>query len=184
MKRILAAAIMVLVICLGFNAYSQVAQIKISFDDNGNEWFTTCPADLGVSTLTVWTSNFDMWMSAIEYKIVFDPVVTFMEDIMIADALQIGSSPTGISIAYPTPGRAWDLFPVQRVLVMWNSTDCSLHSDSPITIVPHPSSGKIQAIRWPDLHIVEADGGTSYICPTLTPTEETTWGSVKSLYKR
>jgi hypothetical protein len=183
MKRILTVVLAMLILSVGLNASAFIAELKVSFDVQGDTWWVDCPTTLTLDTLTVWTSDLGMYTSAIEYKIEYDPVVTFIKDLMIGDALPIGSSDTGITIAYPSPGDAWDPFPVQRVVVMWNSTDCEAHRDSPITIVPHPDTGKIQIVRWPDLYIMEAQGGTSYICPTLTPTQATTWGAVKTLYE-
>jgi hypothetical protein len=183
MKKFLTAIIVLLVISLGTNASAQTPEVKVSFDLQGSEWWTNCPTDLTLDTLTVWSSNMGIWMSAIEYAIEFSPVVTFLEDLPIGDALILGNSQDGISIAYPTPGDAWDWFPTQRIVVSWNSVTCDLNPDSPITIIPHPKTGKIQAVSWHNLALIEATGGTSFICPTLTPTRETTWGNVKSLYK-
>jgi len=183
MKRVLLVVLAILVLSVGLNASAFKPEVRVSFDVQGDIWWVDCPSALTLDTLTVWTSDMGLYLAAIEYKIEYDPVVTFIEDLMIGDALPLGASETGITIAYPTPGDAWEAFPVQRVVVMWNSTDCTAHRDSPITIVPHPNTGKIQAVRWPDLFVMEAQGGTSYICPTLTPVTNATWGIVKTLYE-
>lgn len=183
MKKFLVAVITVAVVAFAVNVSAYVAEIKLSFDDQGNRWSTDLPSDMVLDTLTVWTSGMGMYLAAIDYKIEYDPVVTFIGDLMVGDALPIGSSPTGISIAFPSPGDAHVMFAVQRVVVMWNGTDCALYRDSPINIVPYPGKDRIEAVRWPDLWIVEAQGVTSYICPTGTPTQNATWGVVKTLYQ-
>jgi hypothetical protein len=92
----------------------------------------------------------------------------------------IGSSVAGISISYSIPGDAFGPFRTQQVLVNW---DCSYCPNNYITVLPHPASGLIQALDWPDLVQVLGIGMISTGCPLGVPTQETTWGSVKSLYK-
>ena len=183
MKKHVAAVLVLATLVFALNANAFVPQIKLSFDDQGERWWTNLPSDLVLDTLTVWTSGMGMYLAAIDYKIEYDPVLTFIEDLMVGDALAIGTSVNGIAISYPTPGNAHDMFAVQRVVVMWNGTDCALHRDSPINIVPYPGKDRIEAIRWPDLWITEAQGVTSLVCPTSSPTQATTWGMVKTLYQ-
>jgi hypothetical protein len=61
--------------------------------------------------------------------------------------------------------------------------NCSeANQNAPVVVVPYPDSGKIRALRYPDLFEVQAVGMKSLICATI-PNEDTTWGKVKALYE-
>jgi hypothetical protein len=66
--------------------------------------------------------------------------------------------------------------------VYWLCTDCQHCTDNEITVIPHPVSGKIRAVNWYNMAVVEGIGMTSIICPSARATQVTTWGAVKSLY--
>jgi hypothetical protein len=81
----------------------------------------------------------------------------------------------------PAPLNAYETVVLQRVRFLWW---CSAGQSQAIAIVvvPHPETGKIRAISWPDSEEVEAVGMTAIVCP-LNPVENSTWGHIKALYK-
>ena len=137
---------------------------------------------MGTAQISVFAVNFNMWMAAIEYSIDYSPALIFLGDILDPSALAIGNSPTGIAISYPIPGNAWGPFRTQEASVLWNCDNCSGWENTRVVVYPHPSSGKLRAISWPDLVSVDGIGMTSYICQEPVPVKESTWGNVKSLY--
>ncbi len=156
--------------------------VRVYFDENFQHDFLDCPGQI-IDTLYVVAENFNTYLSAIEYQISYPTALSFLGDIIpeYPAALSIGSSPYGISIAYTIPLDAFGPALVQRVLVFWNCTNCEVCREI-IEVQPHPASGRIQAVRWPDPTTFEADALRAVICPCVG-TKQTTWGNVKSLYK-
>jgi hypothetical protein len=120
-----------------------------------------------------------MWMSAIEYKIVYPPEIAFIGD--NTGGLDIGSSPIGIATAWTFPLNAFTTVLINQVSIIYMCQLCVGISEVAIDVVPNPDSGQLRAIRWPSDEFVTAVGQRSLICTTV-PAEETTWGSIKALY--
>jgi hypothetical protein len=128
--------------------------------------------------------NFNMAMSSIEYSVELDPAfLGFLGDIIDIGVAE-GWSPSGVRISYDPPLDAAGTVVVEGVFVIWvwSQGGCP-NVNIPVRVLPHPSSGKIQAVRWPDLTAVEAVGRSATICPEASiPVEDTTWGTIKGLY--
>jgi len=188
MKKILVVVCAV-AFCLGAaSADAQVPYVQVYFDSLHTESvLEECPTD-PQGTLYVVAHNWGIWMSGIEYQINYPPEMTFLGDFIDEDRqLSIGSSPTGISIAWKNaPGAAFVSLRLQTVSVWYTCDGCQVQNIT-VTVVKHPVSDPTQpnhmvrAVDWPD----EADhwgvGMASVICPTV-PVEETTWGGIKAQY--
>ena len=180
MKKVLTTVFAVALMAFAMSASAQTPNIQVYFDENGSQTATDCPAGGGFDQLTVIANNWNMFMSAVEYRIDYGPSFVFFGDI-VDSPLVIGNSPAGISISWPLPQNAFDPFVVQRASVQWNCSDCAA-TNVPVQVLPNPASGKVQATRWPDNVLFEGVGLTSLVCATV-PVAETTWGKVKSLYQ-
>lgn len=189
MKKILAVAFVIAIVSAGAVS-AQTPFVQVYFDyGSGADPTGVCPsAPIGtvIDEVTVIAHNFNMWMTAIEYQIDYGPVLSFLADNVDPSALVIGSSPAGISIAWPIPQNAFGAFVTQTATVVWMCDDCGLWPDTPFPqVLGHPfySTGYIvEATRWPDVVIITGIGMASTICPVIIPVEDTTWGQLKSLY--
>lgn len=164
------------------NANAQVPYVQVSFDDYGAVYAKDCPLVVTEDTLSVFAFNFDMFMSKIQYKILFGPALSFCGDVFDERVSVVGNSEWGIEITFLDIADAHAPFRVQQICVIWFCTDCAEYLDTQIVVRPHPNSGQLSAVRWPDLAVIDAVGMTSVTCPGTLPAEATTWGQVKSLY--
>jgi hypothetical protein len=179
---ILAALVLLTLGATWVNA-QPIPNVQVYFtsewDAYGKTAIEECPGFV-IGTLYVVASNFNMWMSAVEYQVEYPPEVTWLAD--NTGGIDIGSSPAGIATSWPLPQNAFVPCSVNDVTVLYNCEGCP-REDIPILVVPNPGaiSGNVQAVRWPDGALIPAIGMLSYICPTV-PAEETSWGQIKALY--
>ncbi len=184
MKTFAIVLVAVAVLSAGTLANAQTPTVQIYFDQDLTRQSEDCPAAPPGSvfdTMYVVADNFNAWITAIEYQITYPSSVIFLGDVVGPDFLKLGSSPSGISIAYPVPQNAFDPFVAQMVLFQWNCSSCVTTND-PVDVGPHPNSGKSQVVEWQTNNLIEGVGMRSLICATV-PVQETTWGKVKSLYR-
>ncbi len=171
---------------------AQVPSIGIYWDEAlQRRSMESCPAALYgtvVDTLYVVADGFDMAMASIEYRVDLSPYLGFLGDNVPVGVAE-GFSIDGIRITFPTPVGTTPQMLIQKIFFRYMCQGCVAAKtglallDVPITVLPHPQSGKIQAIRWPDMVAVEAVGLISILCPHIgTPTERTTWGNIKALF--
>ena len=175
--------IIVLVFSVVPEAAAQTPIVKIYFDAEFNADYAFCPdAPSGtvVDTMYVVALNFDMWINAVEYQILFPPSMMFLADWVDNSALTIASSPAGIWIAWTVPQSAFEPFLLQKVIFIWRCSDCEGINET-VSLVEFPYSGMVRAIRWPDNETVLGVGSTAGIC--FAPPRETTWGQIKALYE-
>ena len=172
------------------SAFAQ-PNIQIYFDDGLTLGSANCPnAPIGtvMDTLYVVANNFDAWISAVEFQVFYPPQLFFVAD-NLDTPLSIGSSPTGISIAWATPKSCFGSTVLAQVLVIWQCNDCVSivggvpNPDAPIDIGPNPGQNltAARAVEWPNQTTFDIVGMRSLICATV-PVEETTWGQIKALY--
>ena len=174
---------------------AQVPSIGIYWDEAlQRRSMESCPWALPgtvVDTLYVVVDGFDMAMASIEYRVDLSPYLEFLGDNVPVGVAE-GFSIDGIRITFPTPVGTTPQLLIQKIFFFYMCEGCvpartgrpgRTLLDEPITVLPHPQSGKIQAIRWPDMTAVEAEGLISILCPHIgTPTERTTWGNIKGLF--
>lgn len=187
MRKVLVVFSALVILALGTSIVSAqpIPNIQVYFT---SEWGThgitaieECPGVGVLDTIYVVASNFNMWMSAAEYKVEYPPEVVWIAD--NTGGIDIGSSPVGIATTWPLPQNAFVPFAVNKVYVIYDCVGCP-RTDIPILVVPNPAaiSGQVQAVRWPDNALIFGIGMISLICPTV-PVEETTWGNIKALYE-
>jgi hypothetical protein len=184
MRKVLFVFSALLIISLGTSIVSaQTPNVQVFFDEYfGQTHLDQCPPDAPMTKIDsfyVVASNFNMWVSAIEYGIVYPPQIMFIGD--YSGGLDIGNSMAGIASSWPFPINGYNPVLVNKVTFMYNCQLCFEGMNIPIIVIPHPLTGFVRAVRWPDNGLVNGVGMTSLICPTV-PAEETTWGNIKALY--
>jgi hypothetical protein len=192
MRKVLVVFSALLILVLGtsiVSAGAPVPNVQVYFSDPvwgspDKASLDQCPPDppgTVLDSLYVVAQNFDMWMSAIEYQVIYPPQIMWLSD-NTGTGINIGSSPTGIATAWPLPQNAFVSFAANKVFFVYMCQLCYEGNNVPIIVVPHPVSGFLRAVRWPDNAVINGIGMTSLICPTI-PVEETTWGNIKALYE-
>jgi hypothetical protein len=186
MKKTLVVVVALAIGLFATVSSAQTPNVSVYFDNTLTQQAADCPAvtpGTVAQTVYVVAANFNMWMQAIEYQIVYPAALTFLGDAVDpATQLSIGSSPLGIGITWPLPANAFVPLVVQTANVLWMCDNCDGFQNQQLVVIPHPSSGLVRAIRWPDTQVVLGVGLTSLVCATI-PVEETTWGGIKALYK-
>jgi len=176
--KIMMAAIIAVMLLPGL-VQAQTPWVGVFFEDTLHDMQMNCPGMGIVDTVFVVAGNFNAWLSGIEYKIDYPTQLGWISD-FDTPAVTLGTTPTGISQGWGIPVNAFAPVVVTKVLVQWNCVDC-VSPDIPVDVVPHPESGFVRATDFPDYEFINGVGLRSLICSTV-PTEETTWGQVKSLY--
>ena len=164
-----AARILLLLITLGIAAfpatsYPQVPYVAVYFDSDLQTTEKDCPG-FTIDMLYVAGRQFNATLSAVEYKIQYPPELTFLGDVLDTNSTAIGMSPAGIIIEFTTPIDAYGPVLFQQIHVVWNCDDCLNTWDAPVRVLPHPSSGLVRAVSWPEQDVIEAVGRTSLVCP-------------------
>jgi hypothetical protein len=180
MKKLLAAT-MVLAIGLGLgaDALAQTPFVGVFFDEPLTRMDKNCPNGGGVDSAFVVARNFNAFIMGLEYSINYGPTVTWLSDYGYPP-VTIGSTPTGISEGFPLPQNGFEPIIVCKIIFLWNCDGCTL-TDDPIVVSPHPLTGFVRAVDFPNYDFINAVGMTSLICATV-PTQDTSWGKIKSLY--
>jgi hypothetical protein len=133
-----------------------------------------------MDTCYVAAVNFNMWIAAAELMIATPPEMLIAGTILPAGALSIGTYGTGIALSYPIPINGFQPGVLFSLSFLWMCSDCS-GGEAALDVLPHPSSGLVQLIDWPDTNPFTRVGMRSLICPSV-PVEDTSWGQIKNLY--
>ncbi len=182
---------------------AQPAYLQVYFDQDLTETVApSCPygpPGTEVTELYIVAHGFDSWLSAIEFRLALPSELVWLGDVWGQSHLALGSSPTGIAVAFPLPVNAFAPVQVLTVVVLWMCQGCDMIAENCATantlvcVDVYPSSGRIRAVTWPDQRLIQATSGTAIICPTLcgggscpelpVPVDETTWGRIKAQYR-
>ena len=182
-RRVFATgfALLFLVLSVGIASAQTTPFIAVYFDRTFQiEDQNPCPGVGVVDTLYVELVNADVFVTGVEFAVNYPPEMTWMADLN-TQPVTVGATPSGFSMGWGTPQNGFGVaLDVCQVLVIWNCDGCAV-TDVPIVVTTHPSTGFIGFTDFPNFNQFPAVGMTSLICATV-PTEETTWGQIKSLY--
>jgi len=195
MKKVL---VVVFAVVIGFSAVSASAQtpyLQIYFDELYTQTTADCPAaPVGtvLGTAYVVGHNWNMYMNAVDYKIIYPPEVSWIGDNVASGALVLGTSPEGIAVAWTLPVPAFGPVFIQEISFLWMCDGCQVSNIYwPIVnyyeaadVVPGDLDlldRVVTSIRWPDEATVLGVGLNAVICPNV-PVEDSTWGGIKALY--
>jgi len=163
-------------------AAAQVPTVAVFFDGALTSPTSDCQGLGVIDTLYAATFGFNDWLSALEFSVDYSTVTAFT---WIADAadtpLVIGSTPFGIALTWQLPQSGFSPLAVVRIIVVWNCDACAGNEGQVLAVKPHPQTGHIRAVRYPDRTFIDAIGDIAVVCPVF-PVETRTWGAVKALY--
>jgi hypothetical protein len=184
MRKYLLVFATVLAIAIAGSAFAQQPNIQVYFGDMSTG-SADCPpigtpAGTELAELWVVANNFNTWLSAVEFMIVYPPQLMFVGDVNNTPTV-IGTSATGISLAWTMPLNAFVPVTLMKVNTLWMCAGCLDNENAPIDVVANPNQGLLRGVRWPDNEPFDITGMRSLICATV-PVEDTTWGQIKSLY--
>ncbi len=183
---------------------AQPACLQVYFDQDLTETVApSCPdgpPGSVVGELYIVAHGFDAWLSAIEFRLALPSELIWLGDVWDQSHLALGSSPTGIAIAFPLPVSAHAPVQVLKVIVLWMCQGCQIAVEDCASVNMlvcmdvYPSSGLMRAVTWPDQRLIQATSGTAIICPLAygnnptcpelpVPVDETTWGRIKAQYR-
>jgi hypothetical protein len=200
MKYLLPCALCILALS-GFASIvtAQTPYLQVYFDEELTETSADCPTgEIGTVEDEFWVvaHNFNAYLAAIEFKINYPPQIYWYGEIPVTD-LTLGSSPTGVAMAFPTPLNAYGPAVLMKVRFVWMCNDCYTYNVM-VCFDVFPSSGYVRAVRWPDEELIYATSGTAVICGLLcaapcgdvacpglpgVPVAQSTWGGIKALYR-
>ncbi len=198
MKRALAGVLAIAFVGLtAVGAGAQVPFFQVYFDDNSNgsygETQAECGPINGFQNLYLVASNFNMFVSAVDYQVVLPPALFFLSDAYPAvpgGHLVIGATPNvisteGIAVSYGLPRSGFSPMLITTMLSVWTGACNCAAGPASVLVREYPGVGKTSptGIRWGDFQEVSAVGMTSLVCPGPVSTTETTWGGVKALYR-
>jgi hypothetical protein len=179
---------------------AQLPRLQVYFDASFTETYANCPDSppgTEIQELYFVAHNFNAWLSAIEFRVLYPPQMMFLGDNLDDGQgglkLMLGTSPEGIAVAWTVPANGFEPLFVSRATVLWMCQGCA-EVNHRVCFDVYPTSGKLRAVRWPDESIIYGFGQAGMICPTCCPTgpvicpdytipvQPTTWGAVKALY--
>lgn len=163
-------------------AAAQVPIVQVYLDSELLTIHRDCPPFGTPDTLYVAASNFIQPILDIEYRVETYGNFALLGDFFPNGSSGLGTSGTGIRVAFGGPIDASGTVLVQSIVGGWFCNDDCGGGPLFITVQPHPESGKIQGTAWPDLTKIEATGGVNFLCGTV-PVEPSTWGRIKALYR-
>jgi hypothetical protein len=184
MKRALLLSVCLLVV--SSLAFAQTGSIGLFADPGG----TSCdlqdalPGLYSVYVVHVFTPG----ATGAQFMVTWDPcmLMTYLSETVTPPYLQIGTSLTGTAIAYGAcVGSPNMITTLQFFAQALTGPCCMMHVVADPTEIP--PGIYVTNCDDPPLKL-SATGGEAYInndgsCPCDVPTEETSWGQIKSLYQ-
>jgi hypothetical protein len=185
-----ARILVIALVAVGFvglstTADAQTGYVAVYFDNGFSVEQKNCPGPGVLDTLYVAMVNWNMNVGGVQFAIAYPPEVIHIADFN-KPAATIGATPTtnvtgGFAAGFPVPQNGFFPVFVTSILIQWNCVGCPV-GNIPLPVVGHTGlGGTVIGTRWPDGAPFPGIGLTALICATV-PTEETTWGKVKSLY--
>lgn len=113
----------------------------------------------GQHTLYIAAEGFDEPLTAIEYRIVYPPGMTWIADVDVP-VVKIGTTADGIAQAWGRPFGGTSRVVIAKSVVQW---DPPSGSGFEVAVRPHPASGFVRGTVAPDHRLVEAEGQESYV---------------------
>jgi hypothetical protein len=179
MKTLLAVTAVLAAALMAVGVQAQTPTLNVFFDQAFTRIDKDCPAGGGVDSAYVVAKDFNCFVTGIEYSINYPTSMTWLSD-YATPPVTLGTTPTGISEGFGYPVNGYVPFIVAKILFLWNCDGCTVEND-PLIVAPHPLTGFVRATDYPRFDFVYAIGMTSLVCATV-PTEESSWGRIKSLY--
>ena len=167
----------------GTLAQAQAPTVQVYLNENLTQIHRhgNCPPFATIDTVYVVASGFSSPITDIEYRIDAYANFEFAVEQFPSGFSGLGLTAEGVKVSFGAAIDASDKVVVETIIGLWYC-ECGAPGFPYIEVLPHPASGKIQATRYPDTAKIEAVGGYNSLCGVL-PTEQSTWGRVKALYR-
>jgi hypothetical protein len=180
-KRVIATGFaLVLLALLIAPASAQTGYVAVYFNEGMSIEQKNCQGVGVFDTLTIGMVNWNMFISGVQFRVLYPAQMVHVADFNFPPVTQ-GSTPAGFATGFGLPQNGFSRVFVTNVLVIWTCDVCT-STNVPVPVVGHPLLGNtVTATQWPANNKVNGIGLTALLCATV-PTEETTWGKVKSLY--
>lgn len=186
MKRAVTALLLFGVCTLiAGSAIAQVPTIGIYFDREMTRTSYNCVGSGVIDTMFVGGKEFNTWISTVEFRVHFDGAnLVPISEVAPAGALKLGTSySAGTTINFPAQRNGYFPFEILKIAILWQCDDCgSATNDDLISVMPHAGTGNLEAIEFGTYQVIPATAKGAVSCG-LVPTEQTSWGRVKALYK-
>jgi hypothetical protein len=134
----------------------------------------------------VYSQGSDCYLNAAEFALELPPGIALIGYTVPDGALQLGSLPAGISLAFFPPMDGFTqsnlLATLHFFAVDWCDASGGTMVDTPLRVIPHPDTGLIQGSCFPENYLFQYVGLTSTLCPLTVGVQETNWGAIKSLF--
>jgi hypothetical protein len=161
--------------------------VGVFFD--GPYVMTHCPETGEWFTAYLYMHAAEYYITGIEYQLLtpMDPghTMIMMGPVEYPDnsTLQLGDPFSGHTITYWPPLNGY--MPGYNLLCSFTFYAAAAGGleEYPLVIGPHPDTGELRATYYPNNLYFYPAGLTSLLCPTVTATEEESWGAIKSLYR-
>jgi hypothetical protein len=135
----------------------------------------------------VYVHNTGCYLNAAEFALELPPGIIIAEYNKPDGALELGSLPAGLSVAYWPPMDGWNpgynlLCSMRLIAFQWCACKGGGLSNVALRVIPHPDTGLIQGSCWPQNDLITYTGLTSILCLDPVGVQETNWGAIKSLF--
>jgi hypothetical protein len=138
----------------------------------------------------VYENGMDCYITAAEFR-VSPPTGIMITGFEIPDgSLSLGDPLTGVSITYFPPLNGYATCNRLCTVFFYASKWClggggggAVLADVPMSVLPHPDTGRIAVACYPENNLFDLTGITSTICPLAVGTHEKSWGAIKALFE-
>jgi hypothetical protein len=125
--------------------------------------------------------NFNVFITGAQFQIAYpEGFIHWIADVD-TPPVTAGNTVEGIALGFALPQNGFSPVPLCRVAFLWKCNGCTF-DNIPLIVRAHPLLGPVGVTDFPAFDFIEGSGLTSMICATI-PTEETTWGHIKALYR-
>ena len=173
-------------------ALSAAPTMGVFFDNPPTRLYITPPQQFSLFQAYVFGEGIDCFMNAAEFAMAIPEGLLMTAFSVPQGSLTLGDPVTGISITYWPPMDGWtpgyNVLCTIEFLFVGDNCWCPYNGatmDLPIRIVPHPGSGRVLGLCWPQDFLFDFVGLCSILCPSTIcmGVEGTSWGAIKSLYR-
>jgi hypothetical protein len=188
-----------LCLCASHACFAQYPGMWIYFNEGLSKGVEeSCPDQPPGSVLDslyIVAKSFPVPISQIEYRVNYPPQILWLGD-WIQSGTAEGNTPTGIIQSWESPQDASTQLVLVKVLFIWMCQLCYDGTHIRICVDANPNTGFLRALTWPGPTVTYPDSWEAFICPNISDTypircfiisgihdEQTTWGSIKMLYK-
>ncbi|MFQ5511152.1 MAG: hypothetical protein ACE5EO_04820 [Candidatus Krumholzibacteriia bacterium] len=170
-SRLLAVGLALVLVSLCFlSSHAQVPTYSIVLSNKPH-----CPGVGVADTLTILLVDAGAPICGAAFQVTYPPSMLWIADFDTAPAT-VGTTPSTVSMAWPTPLDGLSPIVCARVAFQWTCSDCAGHENEQV-LMPAALIGFCTGN-------VPGNVSPGEVCPTISPVEQSTWGRLKALYEQ